>query len=218
MQATLPFVSENTYEDDDFVVSVCNMEAFRVITHPELWLGGVVMIIGDEGSGKSHLGRIFANRCDAVYADPSLGLLGLPEKDFIVEDIDKSCDEIALFHLLNHARTHGLKVLMTMGSYPRFKISDLQSRINAAHKVLIKRPTDDLLKIILIKRFSDLQLRVGQEVLDYIFTRSRRSFGYIKRLVAAIDHLSLTQKREITVPLVREVLQKYMPENLDEET
>ena len=85
-------------------------------------------------------------------------------------------------------------------------LADLRSRINAAPAVAIGSPDDELLEAVLVKHFNDRQLRVGTDVVDYAVKRMERSFGAVRDLVERLDHHSLTTRREITVPLVRQVI------------
>jgi len=110
-----------------------------------------------------------------------------------------------------------ITLLLTASCMPQFSLRDLQSRINASNKVLIKKPDDQLLKSLLLKHFYERQLIVSKDVLDYIFTRAERSFAYIELLVTKIDELSLEEKRNITLPLVKKVIEIYLPDNVPDE-
>ena len=56
-------------------------------------------------------------------------------------------------------------------------------------------------------------LRLPQDALDYLLARAPRDMRSLAALLAALDRYSLEQKRAITVPLLREVLEF---ENLSE--
>jgi chromosomal replication initiation ATPase DnaA len=66
-----------------------------------------------------------------------------------------------------------------------------------------------------VKLFSDRQLRIDGEIVDYMLARMERSFEAAQRLVAAIDARSLAARRDITVPLVRQVLSGFEKEQRD---
>ena len=50
-------------------------------------------------------------------------------------------------------------------------------------------------------------------VADYLLARAPRDLSSLRAMVDTLDRLSLEQKRAITVPLARELLQAVPPEN-----
>ena len=85
-------------------------------------------------------------------------------------------------------------------------LADLRSRLVAAPAVAIGAPDDGLVGALLIKLFADRQLRVGDGVVEYLLARMERSFEAARILVAALDDAALAGRRNITVPLARQVL------------
>lgn len=59
---------------------------------------------------------------------------------------------------------------------------------------------------VLVKLFSERQLSVSAEVIDYLVTRLERSFEAARDSVAAIDRLSLAERRAVTVPFLSRIL------------
>jgi len=84
---------------------------------------------------------------------------------------------------------------------------DLSSRLRTAPSVEISGPDDTLLAAILVKLFADRQITIDHAVLDYVVPRIERSFAALQTFVAAADKKALEDKRRITVPLARAVLQ-----------
>lgn len=218
MQFTFQFFHEKEFTEENFLISYCNLEAYKTIKNHNLWPDNRILILGPEGGGKSHLAKIFAKETNGLFINLENEEYDLQANAWILEDIDYIVDEKQLFHIINVTKEYGIKLLLTATTLPRYSLKDLQSRIIATTKVIIKKPDDELLRTLLVRHFLDRQLTVAQEVMEYIFTRTERNFEYIKRLVENIDKLSLVQKREITTPLVRKVLERYMPENLADES
>jgi chromosomal replication initiation ATPase DnaA len=216
-QLSLNLFLEQDYNQDDYIISSCNYEAHKAIYNPQFWVNNRILILGKHGSGKTHLCNIFAkNQPNSAFVDlekTSLEIFFKAENAIIAENIEEVCEE-ALFHLINHADEQKQFLLMTASTYPRFSLRDLQSRINATQKFLIKTPDDELLQAILLKHFTDKQLKVSREVLNYLFARSIRDFHFIQELVKAIDLTSLQEKRNVTLPLVKEVLQQEKLRNM----
>ncbi len=53
----------------------------------------------------------------------------------------------------------------------------------------------------------DRQLKIDADVISFMLERMERSFEAAREMVAAIDALALSQRRNITMPLVRKVLE-----------
>ena len=84
------------------------------------------------------------------------------------------------------------------------RLADLRSRLNAAAAVAIAEPDDTLMEAVLVKLFSDRQLRVDDDVLAFMLTRMERSFAGARDLVARVDDVALKTRRNISVSLVRQ--------------
>jgi chromosomal replication initiation ATPase DnaA len=182
---------------DDFCVSASNREAFDWLDAPHRWPMPRTLLVGPKASGKTHLAAVFASRHGAR----------------IIDDADGFADGEPLFHAWN-AATVTAPLLLTATVLPRawaHKLPDLASRLAATPLVRIDDPDDALIAAVLEKRFADHGLRVGQEVITYLAARIERSFAAVAATVAALDTLSLAERRDITVPLAREVLDGQLP-------
>ena len=86
----------------DFLVASCNREAVAWIDKYPCWSTNALVIIGEKGSGKSHLASIFSQtQINAI--DLTLdGALSETATKVVVEDIDLLRNEEALFHLYNN--------------------------------------------------------------------------------------------------------------------
>ncbi|MBY0431678.1 MAG: DNA replication protein, partial [Rhodospirillales bacterium] len=178
------------------------------------WPGPALVLHGPEGCGKTHLAHVFAARTGAVIIRATdLGLSDPPvlleNAAVVVEDADTGVDERALFHLYNAAKEAGRKLLITAQTAPSrwgLRLPDLRSRLSAAQQTAILPPDDTLMTALLVKLFTDRQLRVGPEVISYLMGRMERSFHAARQVVAAADALALAERRQVTVPLLRKVL------------
>ena len=202
---------------EDFLVTPANEAAYEAISTWPAASGDApaLVIVGPEGSGKTHLTEIWRREHDALRAGaadvrvemvPAL----LARGALVLEDMPgANLDETALFHLLNLARQEGAHVLMTATSSPAtwpVSLPDLKSRLAALPQVALQPPDDELLRAVLVKLFADRQLRVGEEVISYLLLRMERSLRAAEELVAALDMAALAERRRITRPLVAKVL------------
>lgn len=215
VQLTIPFKFVPEFHLDDFILCQCNIDSHKAIYNNDLWPDKRLLIIGKSGSGKTHLVNIWAKLNDAEVLDPASGVAPSFSKALALENIDEF-DAHKLFHYLNHAHQHGLSVLMTARVLKQYSLPDLNSRVNSCYKTIIKEPSISLLKVILMKHFYDRQLKVNQDVLDYIVVRMERSFSYVKILVSQLDRASAEERRNLTIPFVRKIIANTLVEQMDD--
>ncbi len=79
--------------------------------------------------------------------------------------------------------------------------------------VSVGLPDDELIAGVLIKHFADRQLTVDPAVVTFLMGRMERSFAAVRRVAGALDRAALAEKRGVTVPLARDVLQRMETEN-----
>ena len=217
-QFNLQFEFRPAYGDNDFLVTSSNRDAVSRIDCWPNWTASCLIIYGPSGCGKTHLSEVFRSRSRArsiTHRELADNIIRDPEESFgawILEDADSYLNlhsPTPLFHLFNQVQEGGGSLLISACSAPaRWSIilNDLRSRINASQSVSILSPDDELLAAVLLKHFSDRQLRVSADVVIYTVKRIERSFRAISKLVERLDHLSLSTRREITIPFVRQVL------------
>ena len=210
----LPVVER--YGRDDWIVGGANAAATALVERWPDWPGDVVVVVGPEGSGKSHLARIFADHAGAtIVAAADLGRLDPTElaaaPALVVEDAGPQTDATALFHLLNAVRQADGRLLITARAAPGvwgIDLPDLASRLRAATPVAMDEPDDHLLEALLAKLFADRQTTVDPSVLAYVARRMERSHATAVRLVEAIDRSALVAKGPITRAVAARVLER----------
>jgi len=204
----------------DFFVSPSNAVALQVVEGWQSWPGRKLLLIGPEGSGKTHLARVWAGLADAVILDArtlaDVDLAPLAGTPVAVEDADHlpPAAEAALFHLHNIV-TPGGALLLTAKAPPRdwgLALPDLISRMQAAPLARLEAPDDALLSAVLVKLFADRQVAVPPNLIPYLISRMPRSVGAARTLVTALDARSLAGARPITRALAGEVLDSHFAE------
>lgn len=203
--------------ETDFLVASCNAEAHAWLNRWPDWPGPASVVFGPAGSGKTHLAHVFATAANAVtVAAAALGVADPPRllaaaRAVVVEDCDRGgLDETALFHLINLAKESGAWLLLTgRDSPPRWPVAlpDLRSRLLAMPSLAIGAPDDDVLAAVLVKLFTDRQIRIGGDVVTYLLGRMERSFAAARDLVERLDRAALAGHRAVTVPLARAILE-----------
>jgi chromosomal replication initiation ATPase DnaA len=175
----------------------------------------VLLLIGPEGSGKTHLAAIWAHAAGARLVAANALQEGrvpatLATGAVVVEDMQPGLfDERSLLHLLNLARENACFVLFTLRSAPSawgLSIPDLASRLRALPSVVVDAPDDYLLRAVLVKLFADRQIPVDEALIGYLVSRIERSFAGARRVVAELDAEALRRKRPLTKTLAAEIL------------
>jgi len=211
-QLPLPIFPDPRYAEADFRVAPSNAEARAWLNRPTDWPDHRLALWGEEGRGKTHLLRIWAERTGAAYwLGSSLSALPeLPASGIALDDADVVRDEAALFHLLNAACEAGLPILLAARPPPArwtVRLPDLASRLRATTAVEIGPIEDHLLRELLLRLFSERKhhYELGA-VHEWLMRRLPRSGAAVREAVALLDAASLGQRRRITVPLAVEVL------------
>lgn len=210
----LPF--EERRGAEDFFVSASNEAAFAAVdAWPDGWTDPLLVLVGPQGAGKSHLAAIWADRAHAwrpaaeeitLAAAPHLMSSGA----LLVEDVDRGvADEAALFHILNGVRERKGTMLLTARSEPSawpIATPDLMSRLRRAPLASIDAPDDALLRALLIKLFMDRQLTVDTGIVETIISRAERSFAAARAVVERLDQAALAAGRRITRAMALDVI------------
>jgi DnaA regulatory inactivator Hda len=209
----------HAYEREDFWVSGSNREAVAWLDKWPDWPAAALILFGPPASGKTHLLQVWKKEAAAREISPQ-ELRALPAHDIagaakavmiddVLQVIGRRDYEEALFHLYNLLRERGGHLLLTaerpVVEWP-FSLPDLKSRLLAAPAVAVGSPDDELMAIVLTKLFSDRQIFVPQEVVQFILARIERSFLALRQVVDKIDRKALAEKRPVTIPLVREII------------
>lgn len=207
---------------EDFFVTAANRDAVgRLDAWPE-WPHHALILVGASGSGKSHLANVWRTRTGARTVDEAslaenLFLTEGGRAPFLIEDVDRMLRagnedrERAIFHLFNWVKENGGTLLMTARDPVAAwspGLADLRSRLLATPVAQLGVPDDALLEAVMVKQFSDRQMKVPPEVVRFALSRLERSFAAVRDFVEAVDRASLSAKRAVTVPLVRGILDR----------
>jgi chromosomal replication initiation ATPase DnaA len=214
-QLALALPHSESLAREDFLAGPSNTDALTLIERWPDWPARIVALVGPDGAGKSHLAAIWADAAGARFvAGRALERALLPGAlatgALVVEDLSEGqFDERALFHLINLAREEAAHVLLTTRREPAtwtVGLADLASRLRALPVVRIGPPDDALLRAILIKLFSDRQLKVDEGLVGYLLPRIERSGAAARTIVERLDREALRRRRPVNRTLAVELM------------
>jgi DnaA family protein len=157
----------------------------------------IVYLWGDAGSGRTHLLRA------AARVNPGLVIAD------DVERLDSSAQQ-RLFNAINDARDGGARVLAAGAAAPGGLAlrEDLRTRLAWGLVYQLKPLSDADKGRHLRAEASRRGLRLSDEVVSYLLTRLPRDLPSLNAVLDALDRYSLAAKRPVTLPLVREALER----------
>ena len=208
-QNIFQFPLKENFTNQDFFVSNANLEAFNFVSNRNNLNN--IFLQGPAKSGKTHLGLIWKNNNNAtLYDDNNYEEIIQSKNNIYIDNLELKKNEEYLFHLINHCNNNKLSILIcsrnSINQY-NFKLQDLNSRLKSFHYISIKEPDDELINNLLMKLFYDRQIIIkNAEIFSYIIKRIGRTYLDIYLFVEKIDKLSLEKKRELTIPLVKELI------------
>jgi len=213
-QLTFKFPFKTNYFEEDFYVSSNNFEAYKLIESWPKWPSRYINIFGPSGCGKTHLSNILKKKINSFFiraldlSNNSLHLIKLKEC-LIIDEYQNNIEEKLFYSLLNQCHESNQYIIVnSLRSIKNFgiKLNDLRSRFDSFIDIGIDLPTDDLIRVILTKNFSDKQVKIEAKLLEYILKNIHRSYEDIFDLIDKVDALSLSTGKSININLIKKVL------------
>lgn len=218
-QLPLSLSHSTNFYSDDLVITKSNESAYELIEHWPNWPLPVAVLVGPNGSGKTHFSTVWRDIANASCFQPDQLMdaitMASKGKPILIEDIDTaSWDEIALFHLINsikqaHLIDGNTTLLLTSKTAPgnwRVSLDDLKSRLKSVTLATIEYPDDELLTSVAFKLFADRQITVESTAIDFLVSRCERSLFALEKIIDSVDRLALQRKSKVTKALISNVI------------
>lgn len=180
--------------------------------------GAPVYLWGPAGSGKTHLLRALAARCQAqgrrvgwFDAEEAQPWALSPDWALVVFDRCEALGALgqhAAFALFEDATAHGVQVAAA-GRLPPVDLplrDDLRTRLAWGH-VFALQPLADAETRGALRREGDRRgILLSDELMDHLLTHYPRDLAYLMGLFDRLDRYALAKSRRLTVPLLRQML------------
>jgi DnaA family protein len=186
-----------------------------------------LIIHGEEGSGKSFLMQAICNELSSaekqfafipmkkafnmgVEIFQNLGSLDVVCIDD-VQLIFKTQDwETALFNLINECQQSNCSLMLSLGGTQPLEESvvlpDLLSRIKRMEFVALHAVKDKFFNQAIDFVAQQLDISIEKAELDFLLKHQIRKFSLLVENIIALDKQAASQKRKITIPLIKEAL------------
>ena len=214
-QLIFKFPFKAKYYEQDYYVSNNNFSAYRLIESWPNWPDKWVNIFGPKGSGKTHLSNILKKKIPTaiIFEASTLNddkIIHLKNSEcVIIDNYNENIDEKLLYSILNESKQVDNYVVINSNSPIKnfkYELEDLRSRAESFVNLGIDLPTDDLLRVIITKNFSDKQIKISPKISEYIIKNIERSYEKVFKFIKEIDDLSLSSGKSININLIKKVL------------
>lgn len=117
--------------------------------------------------------------------------------------------ERAVFNFYNNAREAGTQLLLASNCAPhdlQLELPDLRSRLQSMPVYRLANMTDEQAVAAMQHRARQRGIDLNAATAEFILRRSGRGIAQLMELLSALDSVSLTEKRKVTIPLIKEVM------------
>ena len=152
-----------------------NFKAYKLIESWPKWPDIFLNVYGPSGCGKTHLSNIFLKKINSYLINAENFnfqniISNIDNKKIeclIIDNYDNNINEKEFYSVLNYLKQSN-KYLIVNSLLPlrkhEIKLKDLLSRFESFIEIGIELPTDDLLRVIISKFFSDKQIELSPNV------------------------------------------------------
>jgi len=206
------------YFQADRLASLFNLENFSLLPKE-------LLLMGLPGTGKSYLAQAILNDStskeikasylplQAITKTAVTSLEGYEQFELVIIDglehlSSKQDWQTIIFNFLNLAYESHCKVILTAAlNIPELNFfPDLHSRLMRMEMESLAPLQNDTLRQAIAYVCDSYDISISSKEVEYLLKRYQRDIGSIMAAIHSLDTLSASQKRRITVPLIKEFL------------
>lgn len=231
IQEVLKFPGSKKPTLNNYVLSNANHQGFTYISSWPNWHSKIIIIQGQQGSGKSFLSKIWQNSSKALELDlfqsnqETLDNILNTKQNFLLDDFDKYFSQkhklrnldnhnftnfsLTINEIINSCIENNGFMILTCSKDPKslnFKLADLQSRILSFPVFTLNPPDETTISTFLVNKFSELQLNMSIDLVRYVSARIERSFSKANEFAEDLDKLAITTKKQPNLLMIKQLL------------
>jgi len=189
------------YSFANFLISDSNAAAVKAVqTWPD-WPAPILLIVGPQGCGKTHIGQAWALETGGVFIDDASHI-----------------EEAELFAVMNRALNGEINGLLLAEREPptawEINLPDLRSRLTNTPLAVIEEHDDEILEPIMRRLYEDKGRVVSQDLIAYLLKYQERSVAAQRRIAEELETAARTQKADLTKSFASKYLKTRLERDL----
>ncbi|MCI5054185.1 MAG: DnaA/Hda family protein [Pelagibacteraceae bacterium] len=211
-QRIFNFNNTKNFFEENLIRDASNSNVLNFLDKFPNWETKLINIVGEKKSGKSFILQLFRKKNQFNYISNKEDFEKKYDELFLVDKLildGFQINEDKFFSLINHFILHK-KYLIISSREPltmlEIKLLDLKSRLKEFLLIEIQNPSDDLIYSLILKYFSDNQIVIKKDLVEYIVKKIDRSYSSIEKFLIKLNDQSIIKKKKIDYKLINEVL------------
>ena len=215
-QRIFNFNNTKNFFEENLIRDTSNSNVLNFLDKFPNWETKLINIVGEKKSGKSFILQLFRKKNQFNYISNKEDFEKKYDELFLVDKLildGFQINEDKFFSLINHFILHE-KYLIISSREPltmlEIKLLDLKSRLKEFLLIEIQNPSDDLIYSLILKYFSDNQIVIKKDLVEYIVKKVDRSYSRIEKFLLKLNDQSIIKKKKIDYKLINEVLNEMI--------
>ena len=211
-QRIFDFKNTTNFFEENLIRDTSNSNVLNFLDKFPNWENKLINIVGEKKSGKSFILQLFRKKNQFNYISNKEDFEKKYDGLFLIDKLILDgflINEDKFFSLINHFILHE-KYLIISSREPltmlEIKLLDLKSRLKEFLLIEIQNPSDDLIYSLILKYFSDNQIVIKKDLVEYIVKKIDRSYSSIEKFLIKLNDQSIIKKKKIDYKLINEVL------------
>ena len=200
-QIPLDLSPQKAHSFANFLISESNAAAVKVVRAWPDWPSPILMLIGPQGCGKSHIGQAWIAETGGIFIDDT-----------------SHADEGDLFAIMNQALNGEISGLLLADRHAPSKWSidmpDLRSRLTNTPLALIDEHDDEILEPIIRRLYEDKGRDVSQDLIAYLLKYQERSVSAQRIIAEELEAAAGAQKADLTKSFASKYLKARLERDL----
>ena len=185
-QRIFNFNNTTNFFEENLIRDISNSNVLNFLDKFPNWETKLINIVGEKKSGKSFILQLFRKKNQFAYINSKEDFEKKYDDLFLIDKLildGFQINEDKFFSLINHFILHK-KYLIISSREPltmlEIKLLDLKSRLKEFLLIEIQNPSDNLIYSLILKYFSDNQIVIKKDLVEYIVKKVDRSYSKIE--------------------------------------